>query len=348
MLEQSDMAHYLLSLGLVKPRDVVEEDLVIVDVSRRNCVFIASTRAGPAFVVKQAGPRSADTLAHEAAVLHALAEMPDMADKVPAVVHLEPAERRLVLRTPAGGRDWSDHRGRFPRIPARMLGRTLADLHRLPADTLEPSPGGDRMWALSFPEPSHELILDLSTAAQDLVARVQASRDLCHRLEQLRSTADDDVPVHGDLRWANCLALAVPGSRRRTRLMLIDWEAAGSGPAAFDVGTVLAEYLGAWIASIPIVEPADPGRLVTRARHPLDGMRPAVHDFWSAYRLANPLGPALRRVIELAAVRLLQAAAEHAQGLSAPSARVVTLLQLADNMLRHPEEAALALLALRE
>ena len=47
-------------------------------------------------------------------------------------------------------------------------------------------------------------------------------------------------------------------------------------------------------------------------------------------------------------MRLLQVAVEHAQGLSAPSARVVTLLQLADNMLRHPEEAALALLALRE
>ena len=53
-------------------------------------------------------------------------------------------------------------------------------------------------------------------------------------------------------------------------------------------------------------------------------------------------------MIELAAVRLLQAAAEHAQGLAAPSAHVVTMLQLADNMLRHPEEAALALLALRE
>ena len=63
MLEQSDTAHYLLSLGLVKPRDVVDEDLTVVDVSRRNCVFLATTRAGPSFVVKQAGPRSAGTLA---------------------------------------------------------------------------------------------------------------------------------------------------------------------------------------------------------------------------------------------------------------------------------------------
>ena len=113
MLEQSDIAHYLLSLGLVKPRDVVEEDLTIADVSRRNSVFLATTRAGPSFVVKQAGPRSARTLAHEAAVLGALAGAAELAGRVPVVVHHEPEERRLVVRTPGGGRDWGDHRGRL-------------------------------------------------------------------------------------------------------------------------------------------------------------------------------------------------------------------------------------------
>jgi aminoglycoside phosphotransferase (APT) family kinase protein len=349
MLELSDMAHYLLSLGLVKPRDVVEEDLAIVDASRRNCVFLATTRAGPTFVVKQAGPRSTRTLAHEAAVLAALADATELADRVPAVVHYEPAARRLVVSTPGGARDWGDHRGRFPRIPARVLGRTLAALHRLPAEAVEELPEGvDRMWALSLPEPPHELVLDLSAGAQDLVARVQASDYLCRRLDELRGMGDDAVPVHGDLRWANCLTLAAPASQRRTRVVLVDWELAGPGAAAFDVGTVLAEYLSAWIGSIPIVEPGDPGRLVARARHPLERMRPAIHDFWSAYRLVNPLGPALRRVIELAAVRLLQTAVEHAQGLAVPTAHVMTLLQLADNMLRHPEDAALTLLALRE
>ena len=77
-------------------------------------------------------------------------------------------------------------------------------------------------------------------------------------------------------------------------------------------------------------------------------MRPAIHDFWSAYRVANPLGPTLRRVVELGAVRLLQTAVEHAQDLVVPTAHVVTLVQLADNMLRDPEDAALTLLGLRE
>jgi len=340
-----------LSLGLVKPRAVVEENLTIVDASRRNCVFLAAVRGGPTYVVKQAGPRSARTLAHEAAVLRALAEATELAAHVPTVVHHESQAARLVLRTPGGARDWDEHQGagHFPRIPARILGRVLAGLHRLPADEVEGRPPGvDPMWGLTLPEPPHELLLDLSVGAQDLVARLQGSDALCDLLDGLRSAGSDGALVHGDLRWENCLAVPAPGSRRRTRLLLVDWELAGRGAAGFDVGTVLAEYLRSWVGSIPIVDPGDPGRLVARAGHPLRRMRPAIQAFWSAYGLANPQRPTLRRVIELAAVRVLQSAVERAQGLARSSAHVVTLVQLADNMLRHPDEAAMGLMGLRE
>jgi thiamine kinase-like enzyme len=180
------------------------------------------------------------------------------------------------------------------------------------------------------------------------VARLQTSAALCDRLYQLREAVADDHVVHGDPRWENCLLVAAPGSRRRTRLLLVDWELAGRGAAAFDLGTVLAEYLYAWVRSIPIVDPTDPGRLVSLARAPLWRMQPAIEAFWSAYRRARQRGPSLRHVIELAAVRLLQTAVERAEGLAKPSAHTVTLVQLADNMLREPEHVALSLMGLRE
>src|SRR4051795_11711861 len=73
MLDQSAVSDYLLSAGLVKPEAVVNEDLVVVDASRRNRVFVASTGEGPAYVVKQAEDGDGRALAHEAAVLRALA-----------------------------------------------------------------------------------------------------------------------------------------------------------------------------------------------------------------------------------------------------------------------------------
>jgi Ser/Thr protein kinase RdoA (MazF antagonist) len=350
MLEQSDIAHYLLSLGLVKPRDVVEEGLTIVDASRRNCVYLAATRGGPTYVVKQASSRTAGTLAHEAAVLRVLAQTTKLSAQVPRVVHHEPEAARLVLRTAGSGRDWNEHHsaGRFPRTPARTLGRALALLHQVPADRVEDLPPDiDPMWGLSLPEPAHELVLHLSATARDLVARLQESPVVCDRLSELRDAGSDGTFVHGDLRWDNCLAVPAPGSHRRTRLLLIDWELAGPGAAGFDVGTVLAEYLRVWVGSVPIFEPSDPGRHVLRAGHPLLRMQPAMQAFWSAYRLASPQCPTLRRVIELAAVRVLQTAVERAQGLPTPSAQAVALVQLGGMMLRHPEVAALSLLGLR-
>ena len=339
VLDQPDVAHYLLSLGVVKPRDVIDDGFTVVDASRRNRVFVATTRSGPTFVVKQAADPG---LAHEAAILRLLAGAPELAPQVPAVVH-EEAGGCLVLRTAGGGRTWTEHGRRFPRTSARALGRTLAALHGLPVDA-PPAPGPP--WALSLAEPPNELVRGLSAAAQDVVARVQSSEFVCSRLDALGETLADDALVHGDLRWDNCLDLPGPG-RRRTRVLLVDWESAGRAEAAFDAGSVLAEYLRAWVGSVPMVQDVEPARLVARARLPLSSIAPAVQAFWSAYRDGRPRPPALARVIELAAVRLLQIAVEVARGLAETTAHVVTLLQLAGNMLRRPEIAAGGLLGLR-
>ena len=350
MLAQSEIAHYLLLLGLVKPRAVVDGDLAVVDASRRNCVFLVTTRDGPTLVFKQARPETTGTLAHEASVLRVLAAG-ELAHRVPAVVHHDADAARLVLRTPGGARDWNEHHaaGRFSPGAARSLGRALAALHLLPPDGVGALPPGvDRMWGLSLPEPRRDLLLGLSAGALDVVARLQENRAFCEGLGRLREACADDALVHGDLRWDNCLAVASPGGRRRTRLVLVDWELAGRGVAGFDIGTILAEYLRVWVGSIPMVDPADPGRLLPWAGHPLSCIQPAVQAFWAAYCHANPGHPPLQQLIELTAVCLVQTAVEQAQGLDVASGHVMMLVQLAANLLRSPEAAANILLGLRE
>jgi Ser/Thr protein kinase RdoA (MazF antagonist) len=204
------------------------------------------------------------------------------------------------------------------------------------------------MWALTLTEPSSDLLLNLSAGAQDLVARIQANAAVCRRLDELNAARTDGALVHGDVRWDNCLAVATARSHRRTGVVLVDWEVAGRGTAAFDVGAVLAEYLLSWVGSIPIVDPAEPGRLLAHAKHPLPRMEPAVQSFWSAYVTASPRRPRLSDAIELAAVRLLQSAVEQAQTLSTPTASVGALVQLAEHMLCHPDLVGYTLLGLRE
>jgi aminoglycoside phosphotransferase (APT) family kinase protein len=351
MLTQSGIAHYLLSLGVVKPSAVVDDELSVLDASRRNAVFIAAGRNGPAYVVKQARPQTAATLAREAAVLRVLATMPALHGMVPEILHEDREAACLVLRTQSDAVDWSDHQAarRFPRSSARALGRALATLHELPSDGLGDLPAGsDRLWGLSLPEPPHELLLDLSAAALDLLSRLQAHQFVCRRLRELRDAISADAFVHGDLRWENCMLVAAPGARRHTRVLLVDWELSGRGPAGFDLGTALAEYLSAWVGSIPMPDPRDPSRFVDHAGHPLASMRPAIYALWTTYRSARARPPALAQVVELAAVRLLQAALERARHSGELSAHAVVLAQVAAHLLSDPEGTALALLGLHE
>jgi hypothetical protein len=344
MVEQSDIAHYLLSLGVVKPRSVIDEDLTVVDVSRRNSVFLATSRSGPTFVVKQGSVETAPALANEGAILRILAGVPELAPHVPAVVHEEPAEGRIVLRTAPGARDWLDRRGRFPRLPARALGRVLAALHQLTIDVPQRAVAIPR---LLLPEPPFELLANSSQGAREVLAHIQADGDLRGRLEELLTADAQGALVHGDLRWENCLTLPAPAAKRRTRLLLVDWELAGRGDPTLDVAAVIASYLQVWFRSIPIVERVAPARLLVHAERPLRSLRPAIQAFWSGYSSSSPSPPQLRRVVELAAVPLLEAAIERAQPQRAPSAQVMTLLDLAGNMLRYPSDAAAGLLELR-
>ena len=342
VLEQSRVAHYLLSLGVVNPRAVHEEDLRIVDVSRRNVVFVVTTSGGPTHVVKQAVPGTTDAITHEAAVLRTLNAVPALRPLVPTVVHFDPERVRLVLGTPLGA---TPRDGELTSSGARALGRALAAVHaHTPVEPWRAAPP----WGLSLHEPTLEHVHQMSAGGLDLLTRIQSSDELCDRLRALRDRPVSGGFVHGDIRWDNCLALAAPGTRRRTRVLLIDWEMAGHGAPEADLGAAFAEYLRTGISSVPIVDPADPGRLADQASRPLERVQPAMRALWEEYCAASPRRVALRAVTEAAAVRLLQCAMEYAQGLTRVGAHVVTLLQVADNMLRSPDFAAHALLGLRE
>ena len=292
----------------------------VVDASRRNCVFLVTTRTGPTFVVKQAGARGAATLAHEAAVLRVLAARRSSARHVPAVVHHDPGAARLVLRTPAGARDWNEHHARplrahsgaEPRPGARRAARASGTA-RAAAARRRPRCGGCRC-------PSRRASCCSTSARErsDLVARVQASGAVCARLEELRDARTDDALVHGDLRWDNCLALPAPGldapdARAARRLGAGRPRRPGvrrrrpSSPSTCASGSARSRS-----SSLPIPAGSCRGRGI-RCGACGPPSTPSGRRTVAAVHATRRSGG----VVELTAVRLLQTAIEHAQGLSA-------------------------------
>lgn len=357
MLDLADVTPYLIDRNLISARTVVEGRLRVIDVSRLNRVLVVTAERERGFVLKSAGEAGDAGVAREAAVLERLwsiAEGGELALSLPTLVAYDSDEGVLIFEAAPNARDLRHHhaRGRFSCALAREAGRALALLHSIPPTALSGvQQRGDPTSWMRVHEPNLESIYAMSPAAVELTCIIQGSDDLCSALDELVGSWQEDSVIHGDIRWDNLLAVRGGDSKRWTRLQLIDWELCGVGDPAVDIGAFFGEYLHAWLQSIPIMDPQDPGRLLAHARLPLRRMRPALRAFWHAYTQHSPvtateLSRSLRRAICFAAMRLLMAALEEAQTFDEPTARVLYLVPLSQNILRRPYEASAYLLGL--
>lgn len=349
-LDLPDVAGYLLARGLVGPRAVVDGGLRIVDVSRRNRVYLVRVDGERDLVLKLARRAGDGGVAREAAVLARLhaAGGGALAPWLPPVAGYDVERGVLVLEAAPDARALSRVHagGRFPPRLAATAGRALARVHAQPAGVVAGLAGAvdPRAW-LRVHRPRVADLRRLSAAAVDLVRIVQRDGVLCDALDALLADWSTEGVVHGDVRWANLLAT---GSRG---LVLIDWEHAAAGDPALDVGAFLGDHLAAWLRSIPIVDATAPGLLAADARLPLRAMRPAIGAFWNAYARERGHGRAnlsrtLRRAVRFAGVRLLAGAFEEAQTLASLRAPVVHRQRLGRSVLERPDEAAAQLLGL--
>jgi Phosphotransferase enzyme family len=353
VLDLADVATYLIERNLISARAVVEGGFRVVDVSRLNRVFVVTAERERGFVLKIASNAGDAGVAREAAVLERLWSVPEsgeLALSLPTLVSYDSDERVLILEAEPSARDLRHHhaRGRFSCALARGAGRALALLHSIPSTALSGvQQRGDPTTWMRVHEPDLESIHAMSSAAEELTRIIQGSDDLCSALDELVGWWQEDSVIHGDIRWDNLLAVRGEDPKRWTRLQLIDWELSDAGDPAVDIGAFFAEYLCAWLQSIPIVDPEDPGRLLGDARFPLRRMRPALSAFWDAYSRASGTGElsrTLHRATLFAGSRLLTVALEQAQTLAELRPGVLGLVRLSENILRRPEEASAHLL----
>lgn len=355
MMTAADVVPYLLGRGLLSAQLVVDGDVVVLDVSRRNRNYKVITRAASSFLLKQSSDsRSSATIEREAMVyqwLHAQAGAP-VVRYIPRFVDFDPGERLLVLELLPGARTYREqqlHGRRFPARPIGILGSALAELHRSwrPAD-FPRALVSSVPWILSIHRPQIALLQELSAANHELIKMAQLYPDFGEQLDRLRAEWIGDAFIHGDLKWDNCIA---PGRGVGTTLRFVDWELGGIGDSAWDVGCVFADYLSCWLLSIPITGAEPPDQVTGLARYPLELMQPAIRRFWQSYAGRLQLEPPtadelLVRAVRYSGARLLQTAFEHTQFAVQVTGNVVCLMQLSVNILARPAEACIHLLGL--
>jgi aminoglycoside phosphotransferase (APT) family kinase protein len=243
--------------------------------------------------------------------------------------------------------------GRFPVGPARRMGHALAALH-----SLEPisSPLRDLFdelprrapHAFFLHRPNHNFYCDASHGNLQAVQFMQSFPAFGALVDALRGEWRADCAIHFDVKGDNILLDAKPGARSA---WLVDWEMAALGDAAWDVGSMIADYLGAWLSSIPLTGTDPPAYYLSLARFPLTKLRPALRAFWASYRVARGLTGRAATALLLSAtrygaVRLIQRVHEQTREAVDLVANTICQLQMSWNILREPESACVHLLGL--
>ncbi len=333
MLEQREVAAYLLARGLVARRSVVAGALRIADVSSRNRNFRVSGGRGESYLLKQGiVADSAESLVNEVALYRRLAAAGGpLAAAIPRLYGFDAARGVLVLEWIADGEDLyrhHAHRARCSVALAAALGRVLAAVHRVAPDGEELR--RDAPWVLSLHRPRLDALRYLSAASIELIKAIQRDAPFARGLDDLREDWRVEALVHRDVKWANCI-VARPGA-----IKLVDWEMAGWGDPALDVGSAFGEFLGWRLRS---------GGDRRAAREP------AIAAFWRAYASARRIDSEgarelLVRAVPYSAARLVQSAYEKTQETGLLSERVARGLALARDILLAPRAAADELLGI--
>ena len=360
MLTQSEVAPYMLKHKLIKAESIVAGDLVVTDVSRRNRNYTVVSEQGPGYLLKQGiGLSGRVTLAHEAAVYQFLwQEIGDAAFQqyCPHFYGYDAQECILILEFLRDGQTLREYyrKGHFSTAIARTLGNALGTLHRCTKMLGKQGIGIDRFpgqppWILSIHRPDLGMFQQVSSANLQLIKMIQRVPEIGDYLDELRRGWTTETLIHHDLKWDNYIVFAKPGSQRKTRLIIVDWEMADRGDPCWDVAAVFNDYLSSWVLSMLITGEAPPENFIDLARFPLESMWPAMHSFWKAYvqqmELSNETADEwLWRTVSYTGARMIQTAFEHLQMSVQLASTTRCLLELGMNILQQPLEAFVELL----
>ena len=312
----------------------------------RHGALIIEPQGRPGVLVKTAhGAEAREQIEREAAAYRRLGADERLRRLAPRLLHHDPDTATLVLElVPAGGNGDPPPALIRPSV-AEWLGGALADLHvATPLESSKPQP--ERApWLVWLDVPPLALALRLEPSAARLSRLVQQTPALAQGLAAVRARWTLSCACHMDVRPDN---VVVPGDEAKGDPCLVDWENAGAGDPAWDLGWALGSFLSLWVRSMP-ADPSAPVReLVARAKLPFNDTRVAAMALWQAYLERRPSPrPVTAHVTRCAAARLLGTAIEVIDAADGLTSEAALQAQLAATMMERPEAAARDLLGIR-
>jgi hypothetical protein len=234
----------LLACGWLAEEELADPRLTIESLSRAHVVHRVRTPDGRAAVVKHATPAArADgrDLAREFFVYRVGGWLPAVGAALATPLLIDEHRGILALRSLSANAAWPRHAEEMSvrqRRIARDLARIMARYHRGTTSVpFWPSPADG---ILALPDAIDVAVEGRPPLTQQFIRSLGSAPDLAAALRDLRATYRRLCLIHGDIRSDNWGLDTASG---RAVLVLLDWEMAGLGDPAWDVGSVLAEAI---------------------------------------------------------------------------------------------------------
>jgi hypothetical protein len=230
----------LAAAGLISRDD----ELQVEDLSRSHAVTRVTPPQGQAAVVKMPLPSNLAIgrgLDAELRAYRMAGWVDGLAAALPTPLLIDEARQLLVLRDDGARRSLLELLLAEPQHvgwAADALGRLVAGWHRDTAGLEVPVPA--LPFGLELERRTADALSVLGERGRRLARDLLADPDLGGAVRAALAGWTPACVIHGDLKWDNCLVVESGGDRR---VKVIDWELAGFGDPAWDLGCAIAEQL---------------------------------------------------------------------------------------------------------
>jgi len=174
---------------------------------------------------------------------------------------------------------------------------------------------------------------------------VNPSHCLSSIFSQNSSLTHNDLKLNNILlqvEWEQALSKAEPLGHSIVRL--IDWEKCTWGDPAFDLGTIIADYLTFWLSSLVVSTSIDVETALRLATTPLELLQPSIAAIIRAYfntfpEIIKRRPDFLRRVVQFTGFGLIETIQAKLQYQEPFGNMGICMLQVAKTLLCRPEQS---------
>ncbi|MEH1802522.1 MAG: phosphotransferase [Nostoc sp.] len=252
----------------------------------------------------------------------------------------------------------------FPQEIASAIGTTLAGLHRATynrreyRDFMATAPQGEFRYGFYNPAQGvgsigPEIFGIVPTDALKFYLLYQQYESLSSAIADLAYSWNPCCLTHNDLKLNNILVHSRWEQLDNCLVRLIDWEACSWGDPAFDLGTLLASYLGIWLKSLVVDPTIELEESLHLALTPLEILQPSIIALIRAYVNAFPMileyrSDFILRVIQFAGLALIHQIQDMITCRKYFNNTEICILQVAKSLLTMPEPAVMTIFGISE